>query len=61
MKGDDRVKDKLLVTKILPTPKDILLESVYFNNHTTPKLTDGKEARNSTQTSNRINKYQDAS
>ncbi len=48
MKGDDRVKDKLLVTKILPTPKDILLESMYFSNYTTPKLTDSKEARNST-------------
>lgn len=55
MEGDYRVKDKLLLTKILPTPKDILLESVYFDNHTTPKLKDGKGKRNSTQTSNRIN------
>ena len=48
MKGDDRVKDKLLLTKVLPTPKDILLESVYFNNHTAPKLKDGKDKRYST-------------
>lgn len=48
MEGDDRVKDKLSIGKILPAPKGILLESIYFNNHTAPKLTDGKEARNST-------------
>ena len=48
MEGDYRVKDKLLLTKILPTPKDILLESVYFDNHTTPKLKNGKDKRNST-------------
>ena len=48
MEGDDRVRDKLLLTKILPAPKDILLESVYFENHTTPKLKDGKDKRNST-------------
>ena len=48
MKGDKRVKDKLLLTKILPTPKDILLKSMYFDNHITPKLKDGKGKRNST-------------
>ena len=31
---------------VLPTPKDILLESIYFNNHTVPKLKDGKGKRN---------------
>ena len=46
MEGDYRVKDKLLLTKILPTPKDILLESVYFNNPTVPELMDGKGQRN---------------
>ena len=46
MEGDNRAKDKLLLTKILPTPKDILLESVYFNNHTAPKLNNGKGKRN---------------
>lgn len=45
MEGDYRVKDKLLLTKILPTPKDVLLESVYFDNHTVPKLKDGKGKR----------------
>ncbi len=31
---------------VLPILKDILLESIYFNNHTVPKLKDGKGKRN---------------
>lgn len=47
MEGDYRVKDKLLLTKILPTPKDMLLESIYFDKHSMPKLNIGKGKRNS--------------